>query len=71
MTTHGRTVLIPKSEDLSDENNYQSITCLNTSYKIFTGLLGKHMKDHADKNEIWDKSQLETCSAVLGTVDQL
>ena len=38
------------------------ITYLNTSYKIFTELLGKHMKDHADRNEIWDKSQLGTCS---------
>ena len=69
--THGRTVLIPKSEEFSDEKNYRPITCLNTSYKIFTGLLGKHMKDHADRNEIWDKSQSGTCSGVLGTVDQL
>ena len=29
------------------------------------------MKDHADKNEIWDKIQLGTCPGVLGTVDQL
>ena len=29
------------------------------------------MKNHADRNEIWDKSQLGTCSGVLGTVDQL
>ena len=29
------------------------------------------MKDHADRNETWYKSQLETCSGVLGTVDQL
>ena len=29
------------------------------------------MKDHADRNNIWDKSQLGTCSGVLGTVDQL
>ena len=42
-----------------------------TSYKIFTGLLRKHMKDHADRNKIWDKSQLGTCSGVLGMVDQL
>ena len=69
--THGRTVLIPKSEELSDEKNYPPITCLNTSYKIFTGLLGKHTKDHADRNEIWDKSQSGACSVVLGTVDQL
>ena len=48
LITHGRTVLIPKSEEL-----------------------GKHMKDHSDRNEIWDKSQLGTCSGVLGTIDQL
>ena len=29
------------------------------------------MKGHADRNEIWDKSQLGTCSGVLGTVHQL
>ena len=29
------------------------------------------MKNHADRNNIWDKSQLGMCSGVLGTVDQL
>ena len=29
------------------------------------------MKNHADRNGIWDKSQLGTCSGVLGAVDQL
>ena len=29
------------------------------------------MKDHANRNEIRDKSQLGTCSGVLGTVDEL
>ena len=29
------------------------------------------MKDHADRNKIWDKNQLETCSGVLGRIDQL
>ena len=29
------------------------------------------MKDHADRNETWYKSQLGICSGVLGTVDQL
>ena len=60
------TVLIPKSEKFSDEKNYQPITCLKTRYKMFTGLLGKHIKDHADKNEIWDKSQLGTWKNVQG-----
>ena len=69
--TYEQTVLTPKSNELPDEKNYGLITCLNTSYKIFTGLLGKHMKDHVDRNEIWNKSQLGKCSGVLGTVDQL
>ena len=29
------------------------------------------MKEHADRNNIWEKSQLGTCSGVLGTVHQL
>ena len=28
------------------------------------------MKEHAERNNIWDRSQLGTCSGVLGTVDQ-
>ena len=54
--TQGRTVLLPKTEELSNEKNYHPITCLN------------YMKDHAERNDIWDRSQLGTCS---GTVDQL
>ena len=69
--THGRTVLLPKLEDLSDEKEYRPVTCLNTCYKIFTGNVGSYMKDHAERNSIWDRSQLGTCSDVLGTVDQL
>ena len=29
------------------------------------------MKDHAERNDIWDRSQLGNFSGVLGTVDQL
>ena len=29
------------------------------------------MKEHAERNNIWDRSQLGTCSEVLGTVNQL
>ena len=60
--TQGRTVLLPKTEDLSNERNYCPITCLNTCYKIFTGMIGKYMKEHAERNNIWDRSQLGTCS---------
>ena len=69
--TEGRTVLLPKTEDLSNERNYRPITCLNTCYKIFTGMIGNFMKEHAERNKIWDRRQLGTCSGVLGTLDQL
>ena len=40
----GRTVLIPKTKSLSDERNYRPITCLNTLYKILTGIIAKYMR---------------------------
>ena len=67
----GRAVLLPKTKDLSDEKNYRPITCLNTSYKILTGLTAKYMRDHALVNKIWYEKQLGAVEGVLGTVDQL
>ena len=67
----GRTVLLPKTKNLSDEKNYRPITCLNTSYKILTGLVAKHIRQHALVNEIWDEGQLGAVEGVLGKVDQL
>ena len=34
-------------------------------------MIGSYMKNHADRNNIWGKSQLGTSYEVLGTVDQL
>ena len=51
--TQGRTVLLPKTEDLSNMGNYHPITCLNTCYKIFTGMIGNYMEEHADRSNIW------------------
>ena len=67
----GRTVQIPKTKDLSNEQNYRPITCLSTSYKILTGLIGRYMRQHALENSIWDEGQLGAVAGVLGTVDQL
>ena len=58
--TQGRTVLLTKIEDLSNERNYRPITCLNTCYEIFTGMIGNYMKEHAKRNNTWDRSQLGT-----------
>ena len=67
----GRMVLLPKTKNLEDEKNYRPITCLNTSYKIMTGVLAKYMREHTMENEIWDEGQLGAVEEVLGTVDQL
>ena len=68
---NGRTVLLPKTRMLDDEKNYRPITCLNTSYKIMTGLVAKYMREHTKRNGIWDEGQLGAVEGVLGTVDQL
>ena len=67
----GRTVQIPKTKDLSNEQKYRPITFLNTSYKIMPGLIGKYMREHAIVNSIWDEGLLGAMEGVLGTVDQL
>ena len=41
----GRTVQLPKTKDITDEKNCHPITCLNTTYKLLTGLLGKYMSE--------------------------
>ena len=67
----GRTVLLLKTKNLGNEKNYRPITCLNTAYKILTGLVAKYMREHTIVNEIWDEGQLGAVEGVLGTVDQL
>ena len=64
-------MLIPKTKCLEDEKNYRPITCLNTSYKIMTGVVAKYMREHMIENEIWDEGQLGAVEGVLGIVDQL
>ena len=66
-----RAVLIPKSNNLSDEKNYHPITRLNTLDKPLTGLVAKFIRNHAIKNSIWDEGELRAAEGVLGTVDQL
>jgi len=67
----GRTVLLPKSNKVDTVSNYRPITCLNTVYKVYTGLIASFMKDHSIRNDLWDDGQLGAMDGVLGTVDQL
>ena len=48
----GRNVLLPETKDLTDQKNYRPVTCLNTSYKLLTGLVGKYMRENTAENNI-------------------
>ena len=48
----GRTVLLLKPKSFEDEKDYLPITCLNTSYKIMTGVVAKYMREYKMENEI-------------------
>ena len=67
----GRTVLLPKTDVLSNVKERRPITCLNTSCEVYAGIIGKYMREHACNNGIWDEGQLGGVEDVLGTVDQL
>ena len=66
----GRCALLPKTENLSPVKDYRPITCLNTSYKTYTGLMAKYLMNHATRN-MWDEGQMGTSEGTLGTVDLL
>ena len=65
----GRTVLFSKTKNLSIEKNYHPLTCLDTSFKIFTGLVAKYIREHTAVKEIWDEGKLGAVEGILGTVN--
>ena len=67
----GRTVLIPKSNDLTKTEKYRPITCLITMYKNFTAIMADIMTEHLKKNNLWDEQQKGTRSNIMGTADNL
>ena len=62
----GRTLLLPKTKDLIDKKNYHPITCLNTSYKLLTDIVGKYMGENTMENNTWDEGQLRAISWSIG-----
>ena len=67
----GRTVLIPKSNDLTKTDKYRPITCLITMYKNFTAVKVDIMTEHLKLNNLWDEQQKGTRSNIMGTADNL
>ena len=67
--TLGRSVLLSKTYNLSMEEEYRPMTCLNTSYKIYIGILAKYIKKRAVPNNMEDESQIGTTEGDLGTTN--
>ena len=40
---HGKTSLLPKSEETQMANKYRPICCLNTTYKLLTGIIADYI----------------------------
>ena len=46
------TILIPKNIHTHLEKNYRSIACLNTTYKLYSGILNTFIEDHCITNDV-------------------
>ena len=69
--THGTTSLLPKSEDTQLANKYRPICCLNTTYKLLTGIIADSIYCHLEKGDFLEEEQKGCIRDRLGTKDQL
>ena len=68
----GRTVLIPKEgNDNCDPEKFRPITCLNTTYKLFTGTMAVVLKDHVDRKNVLPEEQKALQKGRRGCLDAL
>ena len=65
------TVLLPKNTDTHQAKNYRPIACLNTTYKLFTGILNTFIEDHCTYNNIITLEQAGGKKGSWGCIDQL
>ena len=66
----GKTSLIPKAGEFSNENQ-RPITCLNNMYKWFTSCMLKQMNQHLDKYALTEGEQRGAKVGCSGTIDNL
>ena len=69
--TQGTTSLLPKSEDTQKANKYRPICCLNTTYKLLTGIIADSIYAHLEKGEFLENEQKGCIRDKMGTKDQL
>ena len=69
--TRGNTSLLPKSHETHLPNKYRPICCLNTTYKLLTGIIADAIYDHLDRGDYLEKEQKGCIRSRFGTKDQL
>ena len=69
--TRGKTTLLPKSQETHLPNKYLPICCLNTTYKLLTGIIADSIYDHLDRGDYLEKEQKGCIRNRFGTKDQL
>ena len=67
----GRTLLIPKSHDLTNPQNYQPITCLNIIYKLWTGCLTSLVYQRCEHHQLIRHAQKGCSRGQYGCIDHL
>ncbi|XP_030752876.1 uncharacterized protein LOC115879951 [Sitophilus oryzae] len=70
--TLGKTFLIMKDPQKGAiPSNYRPITCLPTTFKVLTGILGEAIYAHLTTNNLYPVEQKGSCKQTRGTKDQL
>ena len=67
----GRTLLIPKSHDLSNPQNYRPITCLNIIYKLWTSCFTFLVSQHCEHHQLIHPAQKGCSRGQYGCADHL
>lgn len=64
--TDGRIVLVHKSGSRSDPSNFRPIACLNTCYKLVTGLIAAYLDQYVRERKILYNEQIALRGGVWG-----
>lgn len=67
----GTTFLVPKNINTEDPKNYRPITCLNTTFKLFTAVIGNRLTEYVEEAQIVPNEQKGCRRNAKGCVDQL
>ena len=67
----GKTTLLPKSDKTSDASQYRPITCLTTTWKCLTGILGDKIAKFMEANNMLAIEQQGAIKKSYGTKTQL